>query len=87
MKKLVVLVMALAFACGLAYAADSDEGRFEPVQTFAEDTGDVVQTAAQGVVDTVNVQKNNPVTTAAKATADVAEGTVKTATFQKIDKK
>jgi len=53
-----------------------------PVKTAAEDTGAVAETAAKGVVDTVNVKENEPVTAAVKATAKVAEAGVKTVTLQ-----
>lgn len=87
MKKLVLVVMALILAAGMAYAADQAKKVAEPVTTVVEDTGAVVETAAQGVVDTVNVKENkNPVKTAVNSTAKVAEAGVKTVTLQKVKK-
>lgn len=87
MKQLLAVLVVLAFVAGFAYAANENKGsEYEPVKTLAEDTGAVVQTAAQGVADTVNVQKNNPVTTAVEATGKVAEEGVKTVTLQKTGK-
>lgn len=86
MKKLIVVVMAIIFAAGMAYAAESEKYSGEPVKTLVEDTGAVVETAAEGVADTIDITKNEPVTTAVKSTGKVAEAGVKTVTFQKIDK-
>lgn len=86
MNKIVMVALALALASGIAYAADQAKKLGEPVTTVVEDTGAVAETAVQGTVDTLNVAENNPVTTAADTTVKVAEGTVKTATFQKVDR-
>ena len=86
MRKILVVVMALAFIAGMAYAAEGKKSITEPVSMTAENAGAVVETAAQGVADTVNVEKNNPVTTAVESTAKVAEAGAKTATLQKVGK-
>jgi len=86
MKKLLMVVIALALVAGFAYAADQAKKVLEPVTTVVEDTGVVANTAAQGTIDTLNLN-NNPITTAAEVTKTVVEETAKTVTFQKVDKK
>lgn len=86
MKKLLVVIMALAFAAGMAYAAEGKKAVMEPVTTIVDDTGATVETAAEGVVDTASINRNEPVTTAVKSTVKVAEAGVKTVTLQKVDK-
>jgi len=87
MKKLLVVAVALAFAAGLAYAAEGTKDKLEPISTVVNDTGEVVKTAVEGTAATLDISKNNPATTAAETTGKVVEGTVKTVTLQKIDKK
>lgn len=86
MKKLLVAVVAVVFAAGLVYAAEGAKKELEPVSTIVNDTGEVVKTAVEGTAATLDISKNNPVTTAVETTGKVAEDTVKTVTLQKIDK-
>lgn len=87
MKKLLVVVLALAFIAGAAYAGDQAKKALEPVTTMVNSTGQTVANAAQGTINTANVVEDNPVTTAVEATGKAAEDTIKTATFQKVDDK
>jgi hypothetical protein len=88
MKKLMVVVIALAFIAGAAYAADDNVKKaLEPVSTMVTSAGQTVVNAATGTVNTANVVEDNPVTTAVEVTGKAAEDTVKTATFQKVDDK
>jgi len=86
MKKLLVVVLALAFVAGAAYAGDQAKKALEPVSTMVESTGQTVSNVAEGTVETLDVNKN-PVVTVAKTTKNVVEDTAKTVTFQKVDKK
>lgn len=95
MKKLLVVVIALAFVAGAAYAAvdankvvgkSVDKGA-DSMKTMVTSAGQTVVNAAEGTVNTANVVENNPVTTAVQTTGQAAEETIKTATFQKVDKK
>ena len=87
MKKILVVLVAIAFVAGAAYAAEEAlKASVEPVKTVADSTVATVGNAGQGVVDTLNIEKNNPVTTAVESTAKVAEDSVKTVTFQKVEK-
>lgn len=118
MKKILVVVLALAFVAGVAYAGDqakkiaepvttavtstgaavnnvaqgtidpAHQGKrvIEPVETMAKSTGNTVTNVAEGVVETFDVN-GNPIVTVAKTTKNVAEDSVKTVTFQKVDKK
>ena len=86
MKKLLVVVLALAFVAGAAYAADEAKKALEPVSTVVVSTGDTVYNAAEGTVETLDLSKN-PIVTAAETTKKVAEDSVKTVTFQKVEKK
>lgn len=86
MKKILIVLVAIAFVAGAAYAAEKvTKAVAEPVKTVAQSTVSTVGNAGQGVVDTLNIEKNNPVTTAVESTAKVAEDSVKTVTFQKVD--
>ncbi len=86
MKKLLIVVLALAFVAGAAYAGDQAKKVGEPVTTVVESTGTTVSNVAEGTVETLDVNKN-PVITVAKTTKNVVEDTAKTITFQKVDKK
>ena len=86
MKKLLVVVLALAFVAGAAYAADQAKKVAEPLTTVVTSTGTTVHNVAEGTVETLDVNKN-PVITVAKTTKNVVEDTAKTVTFQKVDKK
>jgi len=85
MKKIFMIALVLALAAGAVYAAEATKDKYAPVSTVVTDTGEVVKTAAEGTVETLDLN-NNPIVTATETTVKVAEGTVKTATFQKIDK-
>ena len=85
MKKLLAILIALTFVAGMAYASEGEKCSSNPVKTMVDDTGKVIKTTAEGVADTLDVPKNEPITTAVKATGKVAEQSVKTVTFQKID--
>lgn len=87
MKKVLIAIMIVALAAGIVYAADQAKKVGEPVTTVATSTGTTVHNVAQGTVDTLNVSKNNPVVTAVETTGQAAEDSVKTATFQKVEKK
>jgi len=86
MKKLLVVVLALAFVAGAAYAGEQAKKIAEPVTTVVESTGTTVANVAEGTVETLDLNKN-PVVTAGKTTKNVVEDTAKTVTFQKVDKK
>ena len=86
MKKLLVVLMVLAFVAGAAYAGDQANKVLEPVKTVVTSTGTTVTNVAEGTVETLDVNKN-PVITVAKTTKNVVEDTAKTATFQKVAKK
>lgn len=81
MGKAILVVVALMMVAGMACAAGDD-----PVTTVVKSTGNTVATAAEGTAATLNVAENNPVTTAVEATGKVAEDSVKTVTFQKVEK-
>ena len=81
MNKAILVVIALMLVAGMAYAASDD-----PVTTMVKSTTSTVTTAAEGTVATLNVAENNPVTTAVETTGKVAEDSVKTVTFQKVEK-
>lgn len=85
MKKVLIVVMMMAFVAGVVYAADQAASGPEPVSKVVSDTGKVIATAAEGTAATLDIGKNNPVTTAVETTGKVAEGAVKTATFQEVD--
>ena len=86
MKKLLVVVIALAFVAGAAYAADQAKKIAEPVSTVVTSTGTTVHNVAEGTAETLDLNKN-PVVTVTKTTKNVVEDTAKTVTFQKVDKK
>jgi len=86
MKKIFMIALVLALAAGAAYAVSMENDKYEPVSTVVSDTGEVVKTAAEGTVETLDLEKN-PIVTVTDTTVKVAKNTVKTATFQKIDKK
>ena len=86
MKKLLVVLLALAFIAGAAYAGDQAKKVGEPVTTVVTSTGTTVHNVAEGTVETLDANKN-PVVTVAKTTKNVVEDTAKTVTFQKVDKK
>ena len=81
MNKAIIVVIALMLVAGMAYAASDD-----PVTTVVKSTGNTLVTAADGTVATLDVAENNPVTTAIETTGKVAEDSIKTVTFQKVDK-
>lgn len=85
MKKLLMLAMILGFVAGAVYAAEEAVSVPEPVSTVLSDTGKVITTAAEGTAETLDIGKNNPVTTAVETTGKVAVDSVKTVTFQEID--
>lgn len=85
MKKIFMIALVLALAAGVAYAAEKAKDKYEPVSTVVSDTGEVVKTAAEGSVETLDLSKN-PIVTATDTTVKVAEDSVKTVTLQKIDK-
>ena len=85
MKKALIVAMAIAFVAGAVYAAEEASKSLEPVSTLVSDTGKVITTAAEGTAETLDIGKNNPVTAAVETTGKVAEGSIKTATFQEID--
>jgi len=86
MKKLLVVVLALAFVAGVAYAGNQAKKVGEPVTTVVESTGQTVSNVAEGTVETLDVNKN-PIVTVAKTTKNVVTDTAQTVTFQKVDKK
>jgi hypothetical protein len=87
MNKALIALIALMLIAGAAYAAaDSAKKIGEPVTTVVESAGTTVEGAAEGTIETLNLEKNNPITTAVNTTAKTAENTVKTATFQKVEK-
>ena len=86
MKKLLVVVIALAFIAGVAYAADQAKKVGEPLTTVVTSTGTAVNNVATGTVETLDVNKN-PVVTVTKTTKNAVEDTAKTVTFQKVAKK
>lgn len=81
MKKALLIVVGLMLVAGMAHAASDD-----PVTTVVKSTANTVATAGEGTAATLNVAENNPVTTAVEATGKVAEDSVKTVTFQKVEK-
>ena len=85
MRKFLVMAMVLCFAASLASAAQGTKDSLKPISTVVKDTGVVVKKAAVGTADTLNIEKNNPVTTAVDTVADVADASVKTVTLQDID--
>ena len=86
MKKLLVVVLALAFVASAAYAVDQAKKALEPVGTVLNSTGTTVNNAAEGTVETLDLNKN-PIVTATETTKKVAEDSVKTVTFRKVEKK
>ena len=86
MKKLFVVVLAIAFIASAAYAGDQAKKALEPVSTVVNSTGATVNNAAEGTVETLDLSKN-PIVTAVETTGKAAEETVKTVTFQKVSKK
>jgi hypothetical protein len=87
MKKLLLVVIALAFVAGIAYAGDQANKVGEPIKTAVTSTAQTVVNAAEGTINTANVVEDNPVTTAVEATSQAVQDTAKTATFQKVEKK
>ena len=86
MKKLLVVVVALAFIAGAAYAADQAKKVLEPVTTVVTSTGATVVNAADGTVKVLD-PNGNPVVTAVNTTGKAAEDSVKTVTLQKVTTK
>ena len=84
MKKLLVVVLALALVAGVAYAGDQAKKVMEPVTTAVTSTGAAVNNVAQGTVDPAHQGKRvgEPVVTVVKSTGNtvtnVAEGTIET---------
>ena len=85
MKKIFMAVLVLVLAAGTVYAVEAKKDKYAPVSTVVSDTGEVAKTAAEGTVETLDLNKN-PIVTATNTTVKVAEGSVKTVTLQKIDK-
>lgn len=84
MKKLMVVVLALAFVAGVAYAGDQAKKVAEPMTNAVTSTGEAVNNVVQGTVDPAHQGKRvaEPVTTMGKSTvntvSNLAEGTVET---------
>jgi len=84
MKKLLVVVLALAFIAGAAYAGDQTKKALEPVTTAVTSTGAAINNVAQGTIDPAHQGKRvvEPVETVVKSTGatvyDAAQGTVDT---------
>lgn len=84
MKKLIVVLLALAFVAGVAYAGDQAKKVMEPVSTAVESTGRAVNDVAQGTVDPAHQGERvvKPVKTVVESTGatvyDAAKGTVDT---------